>query len=297
MSCHIITSACQAVLLVKRPAPVLLRRGAHSRRTSNSRHCRTALALALALAPARKGAMPLGCPRCRFNAVTGCDRCNPAYVRKRARVGSEAGALGVLADAMQPRPSTPPPPPMPVPLGLFCARMMPYCPGGSSLRDTVATWGAPSGSARMSLDRLPSYVIDGRLALRRSASHGMGVFARVDLGARERVVEYVGTVVSNAEADRREAAYVAQGLGNYLFRLDDERVIDAMRTGNCARFINHSCAPNCRSVTVTDARGPLVWIETMGPVAAGLELTYDYMMETGGGALCACGAATCRGFM
>jgi SET domain-containing protein len=115
----------------------------------------------------------------------------------------------------------------------------------------------------------------------------------------------VGVLVSNAESDRRETAYRAAGEDNYLFRLDEAHVIDATRAGNEARFINHSCAPNCRSVAEAGPDGRKhIWIEALHPIAAGAELAYDYCFdfepdaeEAGGRIPCFCGAASCRGFM
>lgn len=60
------------------------------------------------------------------------------------------------------------------------------------------------------------------------------------------VIEYVGQRVRPVVADLREHQYEAKGIGSsYLFRIDSEAIIDATRSGNLARFINHSCNPNC----------------------------------------------------
>ena len=85
----------------------------------------------------------------------------------------------------------------------------------------------------------------------------------------------------------------------FLFAIDDEVVIDAAVNGNDARFINHSCDPNCDAV-IEDGR---IWIETIRDVAPGEELAYDYayeLEERHSPAAkrrypCHCGAATCRG--
>lgn len=56
------------------------------------------------------------------------------------------------------------------------------------------------------------------------------------------VIEYVGEVIRESVADDREKKYEEQGIGSsYLFRIDEDTIIDATFKGNSARFINHSC--------------------------------------------------------
>ena len=138
----------------------------------------------------------------------------------------------------------------------------------------------------------------------RSAVHEWGLFAAAPLAAGEHVIEYTGELVGNAVCDARERRYQAQGTDNYLFRLDASWVVDATRAGNAARFVNHSCAPNCRSRVLPGGpagRGRVV-IEALRDVAAGEELTYDYKFDiepdaNGKKIACRCGAPTCRGTM
>lgn len=85
-----------------------------------------------------------------------------------------------------------------------------------------------------------------------------------------------------------------------MFRVDPETVVDATLRGSLARYINHSCAPNC--ATQIETRGPekRIFIYTRRLIEAGEELNYDYnfAVEAGGARLpCHCGAATCRKFM
>ncbi len=69
------------------------------------------------------------------------------------------------------------------------------------------------------------------------------------IDANDMVIEYVGEVIRYKVADVREKRYEKVGVGSsYLFRIDDETVIDATRKGNLARFINHSCEVTCSSV-------------------------------------------------
>jgi uncharacterized protein len=145
----------------------------------------------------------------------------------------------------------------------------------------------------------------GRVAklyrVRRSPIHGTGVFAIAPIPKGTRVVEYLGDRVSHEEADRRYEDKAADDNHTFLFTVDDRIVIDAGVGGNEARWINHSCDPNCETV-IEDKR---VYIEAARDIASGQELAYDYMITREPGDppdieqvfACRCGAATCRGTM
>jgi SET domain-containing protein len=118
-----------------------------------------------------------------------------------------------------------------------------------------------------------------RIVARRSPIHGNGVFAVAPIRKGEEVIEYKGTLMSHAEAD------VLYGDGGetghtFLFTLNDEYLIDANRKGNTARWINHSCDPNCQAVVEesenSDPRKDRVLIEAIRNIKPGEELTYDY---------------------
>ena len=80
------------------------------------------------------------------------------------------------------------------------------------------------------------------LTFGKSSIHDWGLFAREYIGADEMVIEYVGHVVRPVLSDVREKRYEKQGIGSsYLFRIDQDYVVDATKCGNLARFINHSC--------------------------------------------------------
>jgi histone-lysine N-methyltransferase SETD1 len=80
----------------------------------------------------------------------------------------------------------------------------------------------------------------------RSAIHNWGLYAEESITANDMIIEYVGDRVRQRVADLREAKYDMQGVGSsYLFRIDEDTVIDATKMGGIARFINHSCTPNC----------------------------------------------------
>jgi histone-lysine N-methyltransferase SETD1 len=80
----------------------------------------------------------------------------------------------------------------------------------------------------------------------RSAIHNWGLYAEENINANDMIIEYVGEKVRQRVADLREVNYQKQGIGSsYLFRIDDDTVVDATKKGGIARFINHSCMPSC----------------------------------------------------
>ncbi|KAL2290376.1 hypothetical protein FJTKL_15500 [Diaporthe vaccinii] len=82
----------------------------------------------------------------------------------------------------------------------------------------------------------------------RSAIHNWGLYAMENIAKDDMIIEYVGEQVRQKIADLREQQYTKSGIGSsYLFRIDDDTVIDATKKGGIARFINHSCAPNCKA--------------------------------------------------
>ena len=108
--------------------------------------------------------------------------------------------------------------------------------------------------------------------MRRSDVHGNGVFAVQDLAEGETLIEYKGEIISWKEALRRHPHDPAQPNHTFYFHIDDGRVIDGNVKGNDARWINHSCEPNCEADEV-DGR---VYIKALRNIAAGEELNYDY---------------------
>ena len=81
-----------------------------------------------------------------------------------------------------------------------------------------------------------------QLRCAKSGIHDWGLFAMESIAADEMVTEYVGEVIRQPIADIRERRYEEMGIGSsYLFRVDQETIIDATTKGNLARFINHCC--------------------------------------------------------
>ena len=128
---------------------------------------------------------------------------------------------------------------------------------------------------------------------------GLGAFATAYIPAGVRLIEYAGQRLTPAEAEARYPDVAGERHHTYLFAIDDDVVIDAAVDGNEARFINHSCDPNCDAV-VEDGR---IWIETIRDVEPGEELAYDYAYELEERHTpaakkkypCNCGARNCRG--
>jgi uncharacterized protein len=137
--------------------------------------------------------------------------------------------------------------------------------------------------------------------VRRSPVHGLGAFALRRIRKGTRIVEYLGERVSHREADRRYASKDANDAHTFLFIVDSRTVIDAGVGGNEARFLNHSCNPNCESV-IESRR---VYIEAIRTIEPGEEMTYDYQIQREEDDppgidevfACRCGFATCRGTM
>lgn len=135
--------------------------------------------------------------------------------------------------------------------------------------------------------------------IRPSPIQGLGAFATQPIAAGVRLIEYAGERLTPAEAEARYPDKTDTRHHTYLFAIDDTVVVDASVNGNEARFLNHSCAPNC-DVVVDDAR---LWIETLHDIEVGEELVYDYafiLEERHTPAAkkrypCHCGAVTCRG--
>jgi SET domain-containing protein len=119
------------------------------------------------------------------------------------------------------------------------------------------------------------------LVLRRSRITGRGVYAAQRITKNSRIIDYAGEKIPVDEADRRETRYQRKGR-IWCFTLNRRWVRDAAVGGNMARFINHSCRPNCWVQIVSD----VIWIRAARNIRAGEELSYDY--NTGGEARIAC---------
>lgn len=136
---------------------------------------------------------------------------------------------------------------------------------------------------------------------RNSRIHGRGVYAAARIRKGTRIIEYLGERISHQEADRRYARKGEDDGHTFLFIASSRTVIDAGVNGNDARFINHSCNPNCETVI----EGSRVFIDAIRNIKPGEELGYDYQLtweSTDDPAeltlyACRCGAKRCRGTM
>ena len=136
-----------------------------------------------------------------------------------------------------------------------------------------------------------------RISVRGSKIHGKGVFATTFIPKGTRIIEYKGKRISEDAADDKYGN--DEGTHTFLFLLDDKVVIDANYKGNSARWINHSCDPNCDA---TEEEGR-VFIDARRNIKPGEELGYDYKLivdERYTPALkrmyaCGCGTKACRG--
>ena len=163
---------------------------------------------------------------------------------------------------------------------------------------------APTATDAACMPKTSKHKIEARL----SPIHGNGVFAREAIKKGERIVRYKGKLRTHAEVDEQYGDDDEDG-HTFLFTLNDDYVIDANVDGNVARWINHSCAPNCESEIEEDAKGrgkkDKVYILAARNIKAGEELTYNYgivLDEPHTRKLkqlwaCKCGSKKCTGTM
>ncbi|MCD9028177.1 SET domain-containing protein-lysine N-methyltransferase [Luteimonas sp. BDR2-5] len=147
-----------------------------------------------------------------------------------------------------------------------------------------------------------------KIEARLSSIHGNGVFATEAIAKGERIIRYKGFLRSHADVDNEYGDLEEDG-HTFLFTLNDDYVIDANVDGNVARWINHSCEPNCEAVVQEDPKDrrhkDKVFIEAIRDIAEGEELTYNYgitLAERHTPRLkklwgCRCGSANCTGTM
>ena len=146
-----------------------------------------------------------------------------------------------------------------------------------------------------------------KIVTRKSAIHGNGMFAVAPIAKGERLIEYKGRRRTHEEVDAGDTGDAESG-HTFLFTLNEVFVIDANFEGNSARWINHSCAPNCEAVLEEHEDDPeksRVFIDAKRAIKPGEELTYDYgitLAERHTPRLkkiwaCHCGSKDCTGTM
>lgn len=145
----------------------------------------------------------------------------------------------------------------------------------------------------------PAFNARRGLSARASGIHGRGVYAREPIPAGTRIIEYRGERITDDEAEARYPDDFSGPHHTFLFSLDDGTIIDAAHKGNMARWINHSCDPNCETV-IEDGH---IYVESIRDIAPGEELSYDYNIILAARHTprmkkhfpCVCGSAECRG--
>ncbi len=136
-----------------------------------------------------------------------------------------------------------------------------------------------------------------------SKVHGTGIFATKDISKGTRIIQYIGDKVTKSEGDRRSALRIKKYLNSsitgsvYIFELNKKFDIDGNVKRNKARFINHSCDPNCE----VDISNDEIWISSIKNIKKGSELNYDYGYEFDKDDykdhICNCGSKNCIGYI
>jgi len=128
------------------------------------------------------------------------------------------------------------------------------------------------------------------LVFKASPIHGLGGFAKADICKGTRIVEYLGERISKSDSVRR-----CEQNNEYVFTLNDEQDLDGNVAWNPARFLNHSCAPNCEAELEDDR----VWIIAARDIRAGEEITFNYGYDLVDyrDYPCRCGSPSCVGYM
>ncbi len=140
----------------------------------------------------------------------------------------------------------------------------------------------------MTADQISSIV--DTLVFKPSCIHGTGVFARCDLKRGTLVIEYMGQKI-----DKRESLRRCEENNHYIFMLDDEHDLDGNVGWNPAKFINHSCSPNCEAELIDGH----IWIVARRDIRVGEEITfnYGYDLESYKEHPCRCGSPVCVGYI
>ncbi|CAO3590949.1 unnamed protein product [Absidia cylindrospora] len=135
-----------------------------------------------------------------------------------------------------------------------------------------------------------------QLRFAKSPIHDWGLYAEEHIDANDMVIEYVGEVIRQQVAEEREKIYERCGIGSsYLFRVDNDIVIDATKKGSIARFINHCCTPNCSAKIITVDKQKKIVIYANRDIEPGEEITYDYKFPREDDKIpCLCGSKFCK---
>ncbi|MBF0479802.1 MAG: SET domain-containing protein-lysine N-methyltransferase [Candidatus Omnitrophica bacterium] len=139
------------------------------------------------------------------------------------------------------------------------------------------------------------------IVVKTSSIHNKGVFAKKDIPAGTDIIEYVGEKITKKEAERRFQETFQKAQNNeehgavYLFHLNNRYDIDGNVPYNTARYINHSCKPNCE----VDIKKGHIWVTAKSNIKKGDELSYNYSYdyEVHEDHPCLCGTDACVGYI
>ena len=139
--------------------------------------------------------------------------------------------------------------------------------------------------------------------VKKSPMHGTGIFATQDISKGNKIIEYIGEKILKSEGDKRSERRINRYLNSkstgsvYIFELNSKFDIDGSPRYNKARYINHSCSPNCE----VDIKKGRIWISSIKNIKAGEELSYDYGYEFDKDDYkdhkCKCGSKKCIGYI
>ena len=139
--------------------------------------------------------------------------------------------------------------------------------------------------------------------VKKSKIHGTGVFASKDIKKNTKIIEYIGEKVLRSEGNKRSEKRLKRYLNSaltgsvYIFEVNSKYDIDGSPIYNKARYINHSCDPNCE----VDIKKGRIWISSIKNIKRGDELSYDYGFEFDEDDFmdhkCNCGSKKCIGFV
>ena len=155
-------------------------------------------------------------------------------------------------------------------------------------------------------DKLPKPLNKSSIQVQDSTIHGKGVFAQTNIQMGDCIIEYKGERISWKTALKRHPHDPSQPNHTFYFSITNGKVIDGKVKGNDARWINHSCSPNCIANEVKDKKNRLhVFLFAKKNIKIGEELFYDYSLDVEGkhtkalkeDYLCRCGSKKCRGTM
>ncbi|KAI5147947.1 hypothetical protein ENBRE01_0007 [Enteropsectra breve] len=132
------------------------------------------------------------------------------------------------------------------------------------------------------------------LHIRSSSIHGMGIFTDRAIQQGSLIFEYTGEVIGKCVSDKRELKYKQNGIKSiYMFTINEDMIIDATLKGNKARYMNHSCNPNCMTITYTEEK--VVCYYAKHDIMPGEELTINYYYsEKSPEEICNCGDVICK---